>query len=394
MRKTILLAAASALALSTAAQAEVKMGVLLGLTGPIESLTPDMAASAEMAMKEASDSGMFLDGETITSARGDTTCVDSSAATTAGENLVTSENVVSIMGAACSGATIAVLNNVALPNGVVMISPSSTSPALTTIEDNGLFFRTAPSDARQGQILADVAMEKGIESVAITYTKNDYGKGLADSFAAAFEEAGGEVTITAAHEDGKGDYSAEVGALASAGGDALVDLGYVDQGGRGVLQGAIDAGAFDTFLLGDGMIGDSLLDVAGLDMVTVIGTVPGTDSPDADTFNQLAQDAGITGTGPYRGESYDAAALMILGMQAGGSADRGVIADEIMAIANAPGEKIGPGELGKALEMIKNGEDVDYQGATGVEFTDVGEAQGSYKELEIQDGAWVTVTVR
>jgi len=148
------------------------------------------------------------------------------------------------------------------------------------------------------------------------------------------------------------------------------------------------------FLLGDGMIGDSLLDVAGLDMVTVIGTVPGTDSPDADTFNQLAQDAGITGTGPYRGESYDAAALMILGMQAGGSADRGVIADEIMAIANAPGEKIGPGELGKALEMIKNGEDVDYQGATGVEFTDVGEAQGSYKELEIQDGAWVTVTVR
>ncbi len=105
MRKTLLLAAASVLALSAAAQAEVKMGVILGFTGPIESLTPDMAAGAEMAMKEASDSGKFLGGETITSVRADSTCVDSAAATAAAERLITSDNVVSIMGADCSGVT-------------------------------------------------------------------------------------------------------------------------------------------------------------------------------------------------------------------------------------------------------------------------------------------------
>jgi hypothetical protein len=159
--KKALLAAASVLALSVGAQAEVKMGVILGFTGPIESLTPDMAAGAELAMKEASDSGKFLGGETITPVRGDSTCVDAAAASAAAERLITSDNVVSIMGADCSGVTTAVANNVAIPNGVVMISPSATSPALSTIEDNGLFFRTAPSDARQGQVLADVVMEQG-----------------------------------------------------------------------------------------------------------------------------------------------------------------------------------------------------------------------------------------
>ena len=81
------------------------------------------------------------------------------------------------MGADCSGVTGAILANVAMANGMVMISPSATSPGLSTVEDNGLFFRTAPSDARQGEIMSNVLMDKGITSVAVSYTNNDYGKG-------------------------------------------------------------------------------------------------------------------------------------------------------------------------------------------------------------------------
>ena len=80
------------------------------------------------------------------------------------------------MGADCSGVTTSIANNTAVPNGVVMISPSATSPALSTIEDKGFFFRTSPSDARQGQVLADVLESRGISNVAVTYTNNDYGK--------------------------------------------------------------------------------------------------------------------------------------------------------------------------------------------------------------------------
>lgn len=397
MKKT-LLAAASVLALTTGANAgghlDVKMGIILGFTGPIESLTPDMAAGAEMAITEASESGQFLGGEKITPVRADSTCVDAAAASAAAERLITSDNVVSIMGADCSGVTTAIANNVGIPNGVVMISPSATSPALTTIEDNGLFFRTAPSDARQGEILADVILEKGPRSVAVTYTNNDYGKGFADAFIAAYEAKGGTVTISAAHEDGKGDYSAEVGALAAAGGEALVVLGYVDQGGRGIMQGSIDTAAFETFYLGDGMIGDSLLDLPGLGDVNVIGTVPGAEGDNVDMFNEMFAASAGEGTGPYRGESYDAAALMILAMQKAGDADRANIAGNIMDIANAPGEPIGPGELGKALELIAAGTDVDYVGATNVEFTEVGEAAGTYRELMITNGAWETQSIR
>ena len=395
-RKALLASAALAgLTFASAAMADdVKVGVILGFTGPIESLTPDMAASAELAMKEASDSGLLLGGTTVTPVRADSTCVDAAAATAAAERLITSDNVVAIVGADCSGVTTAIAESVAIPNGVVMVSPSATSPALTTIADNGYFFRTAPSDARQGEILAAVVMERGISNVAITYTNNDYGKGLADSFAAAFEALGGTVAATAAHEDGKADYSAEVAALAASGAENLAVFGYVDQGGKGIIQTSLDTGAFSSFILGDGMIGQSLIDNIGDGLNGTIGTVPGSDSEGAANFDVYAKESGIEGDGPYRAESYDAAALILLAMQAAGSADRAAIQSKIMDVANAPGEPIGPGELARGLQILADGGEIDYVGATNVELTDVGEAAGSYKELEVVDGAFNTVQVR
>ena len=254
---TAALAAGGAMAQS---DEEVKIGIILGFTGPIESITPAMGASAELALSEINESGNFLDGQTLTPVQADSTCVDSAAATAAAERLVTTDGIVAIVGADCSGVTGAILSNVAVPNGVPMISPSATSPGLSTAEDDDLFFRTAPSDARQGEVLAGILESEGINSVAVTYTNNDYGKGLADSFVASFEEAGGEVTLTSPHEDNKADYSAEIGALASAGGDVLVVLGYADSGGKGMIQAAADTGAFSTFMLGDGMYGQEMLD--------------------------------------------------------------------------------------------------------------------------------------
>jgi branched-chain amino acid transport system substrate-binding protein len=386
--------ALSATGLAGSAQAEVKLGVILGFTGPIESITPTMAAAAEMAMTEVNDSGKLLGGETVSSVRADSTCIDSAAATAAAERLVTSDNVAAIVGADCSGVTGAIANNVAVPKGVVMISPSATSPALSTIEDNGYFFRTAPSDARQGQVLADMMKDQGITEIAVTYTNNDYGKGLADSFQAAFEAAGGKVSISVPHEDGKGDYSAEVATLAATGSKELAVFGYVDQGGRGIIQSALDTGAFDKFVLCDGMIGDSLLDAFGASLNGTIGTLPGNDGEGATKFLELAKAQGVDGSGAFAPESYDAAALLMLAMEAAGSTDRAAIQAKVLDVANGPGEPILPGELGKALEIIAKGGDVDYVGATGVELIGPGEAAGSYKELLVDGGKFTTVQIR
>ena len=376
-----------------AAADEVKIGVLLGFTGPLESLIAQMAPGAELAIKEVSDSGKLLGGSTVVPVRGDSTCVDAAAASAAAERLITSDKVNGIVGAACSGATTAALTNVAMPNGMLMISPSATSPALSTIEDNGLFFRTAPSDARQGEVMTEIVLDRGFKEVAVTYTNNDYGKGLADAFANSFEAAGGTVTINTAHEDGKADYSAEVGALASAGGEALVVAGYLDQGGKGIIQASIDTGAFDTFVLPDGMVGDALPEAIGPDLDGAFGQAAGTDSPGKGTFIEMAGDA-FDPTSPYSGESYDAAALILLAMQAAGSTDPQVYKDKVFDVANAPGEKILPGELGKALDILAGGGDIDYVGASNIELIGQGENAGTYREIEIKDGKVETVGFR
>ncbi|SDE94911.1 ABC transporter substrate-binding protein [Rhodobacter capsulatus] len=394
MKKLLLASATLALTAGGAFADEVKLGISLGFTGPLESMSPAMAQGAELAMKEVSDSGKFMGGATVVGVRGDSTCIDSAAASATVEKLITADGVKGIVGGMCSGETVASLQNVAMPKGIVMISPSATSPALSSLEDNGLFFRTSPSDARQSEVMTDIIMEHGIKSVALTYTNNDYGKGLADSFAAAFEAKGGKVTINTAHDDGKPDYSAEVGSLASAGGEALVIAGYVDQGGSGILRGALDTGAFSTFVFPDGMVGGKLETDFGKEVNGSFGQMPSSEGEGKDKFLALATAAGFDGTGVYSGEAYDAASLILLSMAAANSTDPAVYKGKVMDIANAPGEKILPGELGKALDLIAAGQDIDYQGATSVELIGAGESAGTFREIEIKDDKIETVKYR
>jgi len=379
-------------AFSTSHAKTVNVGIILGFTGPIESLTPDMAAGAELAFNEASNSGEFLNGSKINIIRADSTCIDSAAATSAAEGLV-SQGVTAIMGADCSGVTGAILSNVAVPNGVPMISPSATSPGLTTAPDNGLFFRTAPSDARGGEVLADITADRGISSVAITYVNTDYGVGLADVYEAAAQARGIEVTAKTAHEGDKADYSAEVGVLSAAGGDALAVIGYLDQGGNQIIQGSLDSGAFDTFVLSDGMIGDSLTDTFGADLDGSFGSMPGSLGAGAQKFKAYAEANGVNPS-VYVGESYDAAALIVLAMSLGKSDDSATVAANIMKVANGPGTKIYAGELAKALKLTQAGFAVDYDGATDVNFTDVGEAFGAFIEKGIEGGVFTDAAQR
>lgn len=391
MKKTLMALSVGALMTGAASAEEIKIGIIFGFTGPIESMTPGMANSAELALKEVNESGLFLDGQKLVSVRVDTTCVDTSIAQAAADRLVTAEKVAAIIGSDCSGASIAIVNNVAMPNGVVMVSPASTSPALTTINDNGYFFRTVPSDARQGEVLAQILKERGTTQVAISYANEDYGRGLSDSFTQSFVANGGKVTVAAPHDDGKGDYSAEVGTLAAAGGEMLAVFGRADQGGTGIVQTALESGAFETFLLGDGMYSRALLEAFGSSLNGSIGVVPWSQGEGADSFERTAKAANFDPDGAFRRESYDAAALIALAMQKAGSADRTAIRDAMLDVSNGPGEKILAGELAKGLKILKEGGDIDYVGATNVELIGAGESAGTYREYVIENADYTTV---
>ncbi len=396
MKKLMTATAVAALAATGAiadghAVDEVKVGILVGFTGPIESLAGPMADGAELAMKEITDSGLLLGGAKMTPMRADTGCIDNALATSNAERLI-ADGVSAIIGGDCSGVTGAILKNVAMANGMVMISPSATSPALSTTEDADLFFRTAPSDAREGQVMAEILKDRGVNSIALTYTNNDYGKGLADAIQTNFEALGGEVTIVAAHEDGKSDYSAEVGALAAAGGDLLVVAGYLDQGGLGIIQGALDAGAWETFGLPGGMIGDSIVETLGTDLDGSYGQIAGSGGDGIMKLTELA--SGFDATSPYTPESYDAAALFAFAMQAAGSVDPAEYGPKIFEVANAPGEQIFPGELAKGLQILADGGDIDYVGGSAVELIGGGESAGTYRYVEVKDGKFETLGFR
>ena len=374
------------------AHADVKIGFLGGFTGPIESLTPPIFEGAKLATAHVNDQGGVLGGQRINVPNADTTCVDATAASNAADRMVNSENVIAIVGALCSGATIASANNAAVPGNVVMVSPASTSPALTGLSDNDLVFRTAPSDAYQGSVLARLLISKGIKNVAITYVNNDYGKGFAEALASAFEAAGGSVAANEAHEDGKADYRAEIGSLASSGALTLVVLAYADGSGQTIIRQAIESGDFENFVGGDGMVGDKLVDAIGAgNLKYMIATKPGTpDIAGAGVFAELAAAVNLDPTAVFAAQSYDAAFLLALAIEKNGSADRAGLSAALRSVASAPGEVILPGEWKKAVAALAAGKDVNYEGASGShEFDSAGDVPGVIVEMAVRGGKFV-----
>ena len=389
-----LAAVVAILAASPALAEDVKLGILGDITGPIECLAPPIVAGAQLAFDEVNAQGGILGGGKITVVTGDSAC-DPSVAGPAADKLVNTDKVTGIVGAFCTGATIGAATAAGIPGGVVMISPSATAPALTTLADSDLVYRTAPSDAFQGVKLADLLMEKGIKEVALTYVNNDYGKGLADVFKAQYAKDGGKVTADVSHEDGKADYRAELGQLAAGGTQDLVIIAYASGSGHTILQQAVESGDFTAYIGVDGMIGDEAL--AGIDPAALNGKVFATRAgayagASADLYKKLATDAKQDPAATYAPQAYDAAFLLALAVEKNGSAKREGLSKALRDVATAPGEKIQPGEWSKAVELIKAGKDIDYDGAAGpAEFDAAGDVDGIIVEVDVKDGKFVEV---
>jgi len=379
--------AASVLGLAAPAlAADTKIGILGDLTGPIESLAPPIVAGAQLAFDQVNAQGGLLDGKIVT-VTGDSAC-DPSVAGPAADKLVNTDQVTAFVGAFCTGATVGAATTAGIPGNVVQISPSASAPVLTTLDDNDLVYRTTPSDAFQGVKLADLLWAKGIKDVALTYVNNDYGKGLADVFAAHYAELGGTVTANLAHEDGKADYRAELGQLAGSGSENLVVLAYISGSGLTILQQANESGNFTSYFGGDGMIGDA---IAGSNVGNFTATRAGAYAgASADAFVKLATDAGLDPAGTYVPQAYDAGFLLALAIEKNGTADRAGLSAALREVASAPGEKILPGEWSKAKELIKAGTDIDYEGAGGpLDFDAAGDVDGIIVEVVWENGAFV-----
>lgn len=372
--------------------AGLKLGALMPLTGGLEAYGQSCLNGIQMAADEANAGGGVLGGKVEVKV-GDTQ-TKAQPAIDAAKKLVSIEGVSGLIGALSSGNTIPVALSVAKPDQVPQISPASTAPTITTLDDGDYLFRTVPSDAFQGVALAQVVHGEGTKKVAILYTNNDYGDGLAKSFKAAFEKLGDKVTSSEAYEPNKASYRGELDSAAKGGPEALLLIGYPDDGGITILRQSLEEGYFNHFIFTDGMKAEKVVKAIGAQYLDgSYGTAPkAPESPEAETFKQLyTKKFGQLPPRPFIDSSYDAAAILILAAAQAGSDNGTKIRDAIRKVTNGDGTAIHPGEIAKGIKLIGEGKKIKYIGAAGDEtFDQHGDISGTFEHWEIKDGKLVT----
>ena len=385
-RATAVGALGSVLLAGTAMAEGAKVGALIPLTGGLQSYGEASLNGMRLAIAEVNAAGGVLDGE-VELIVGDTqtkaqTAIDSA------KKLVSVDGVSGILGALASGNTIPVATSVAAVDGVPQISNASTAPAITTLDDGDFLFRTVPSDAYQGVVLGNLVDAAGIGSVAVLYINNDYGVGLAESFAANY---GGTVTSSAAFEPNKASYRGELQAATEGEPEALLLIAYPDDGGLLIIRQSLEEGFFDRFVFTDGLKTTQLVeDIGAQYMNGMFGT--SATSPEGEGSQLFAQayeaEFGELPPLPYIDSAYDAAMIMALAIEQAGSTDGAAIRDAIREVAGGPGEVILPGEFAKAKELIAAGTDINYEGAAGShEFDENGDVSGVFEHWAVTDGA-------
>jgi branched-chain amino acid transport system substrate-binding protein len=373
---------------ASAQSAEIKIGGLWGVTGPVSKFIPPLKDAADLAIKQVNEQGGLLKGDKLAMVLGDTKC-DGKTSSAAANKLVNINKVVAINGALCSGATIAAANTVGIPGGVVMISPASTSPAITNLADKDFVYRVCPADDFQGKILARVIKKRGINKIAITYIQNDYGKGLAEALKKNYEALGGKVAGYAAHEAKKASYRSELATLKKGGAKHLVVIAYAADSAPVIMRQSLERGYFRKFIGVDGVNEDSMLakigwqNVQGM-FITNGGSVPGTPGEKAYTAAMKAYKPGSLGK-PFSANAYDATFMIALAIEAAGSTDRTKIRDGLRKIAGPGGTVILPGEWAKAKKLLAAGQKINYQGAAGPhDFDKNGDVSGVIDVFEVK----------
>lgn len=324
---------------------------------------------------------------------------DPQAAVQAARKLSSSDGASCIAGAWASSDTIPTAESVAIPEEVTLVSPASTSDEITGLDDDGLVNRTAPPDSFQGPTLANYVADQlgGAEGKTVNIgARNDaYGNGLAETFSAAWEGMGGEIGAEEIYDPKLPNYDTEAESIVGGSPDAIVIIDFPETYNK-VGPALVRTGEFDaskTFVT-DGLISGDLAESAGEDAVNGLrGTAPG--APDDDPATK-AFDAAYTKADPtdverqtFDAQNYDAVVLCYLAAVAAGSTEGADIASTIQDVSAPGGDPYTPEELPEAIEALQNGDDIDYQGASGaIDMDENGDATaGVYDIYEFKNGA-------
>ena len=213
------------------------LGTILPQTGSLAFLGPPMFAAFDLAVQDINAAGGVL-GQPIVAIKGDSGDTTTDTASKTVDRLL-AENADAIVGAASSGVSLTVIDKVASA-GVVLFSPANTSPALSDYDDKGLYFRSAPPDIYQGDVLGQKVLQDGAQTVAILALNDAYGTGLADAAEKTITAGGGEVVVKTIYDPTAASFDTEVDAVVAADPDAIILIGF-DESSK-ILKSMVEKG--------------------------------------------------------------------------------------------------------------------------------------------------------
>jgi ABC-type branched-subunit amino acid transport system substrate-binding protein len=352
-------------------QLDLVIGNLVPLTGDLSPYGPAGQKAGELAADEI-DAAIQKAGvdQTVKLVTEDGASGDQGGVQAARKLIADGATCVS--GDYASTATVAVARSVTIPGGVMLISPASTADALSDLEDEGLFARTAPPDGLQGKALAD-RMErelKGLQGKTINIgARNDlYGTGFADSLEAELEERGATVAEKVVYDPEQPSYNSEAAQLTSGNPDNFVIIDFPETFAK-VGPALARTGKWEpsTTFITDGLSSTELGEALGADGTEgMLGTAPGAFSGGApDAFDRLYKKAPGPARNLFDAPVFDNVILCYLAAVAAGSSDGEAISEAIVDVTGPGGQKYTFEQLPEAIEALQNGQDIDYEGASG-----------------------------
>ena len=345
----------------------------MGVSGGLANLGPPIRDGALLAVKQVNNA----DTDFSVDHQFEDTGTDPNQGISGGQALVNAGYPM-LCGALSSAVSLQVAQNVAVSSGVPMCSPASTSPELTTVQDNDLFYRTPPTDALQGRALAQIAAEEhGAKTAATFYLNQAYGQGIDSAFADAFSnQQGGEVTAQVAFEPGQSSYTSQLNSALQGDPDTMVIVAYPESGVQILRDFYAEFDKADMpLLVTDGLQDGELPGNVGNDLANVTGTAPLAKGPGKEfVVNNYVDEYGSEPGVGFTWYAYDASAVLLLANAAAGENDGAAIKEQMRNIANPEGTEVTPQNLVEGIEMAASGEEIQYSGASSaVDFDDAGD---------------------
>jgi branched-chain amino acid transport system substrate-binding protein len=371
----------------------LKFGYVLPETGQLAFLGPPQIQSLKFAIQTINEAGGVLGKPIPAVVSGDEAGQEAVAAQSA--DRVLAAGVDAIIGAAASGMSLSFIDRVT-GAGVVQCSGSNTAPTFTDYDDGGFYFRTAPSDALQGPVLAKVVRDDGKDRVALVARADDYGRGLLESTKKALEDGGATVAVAETYDPKATNFDQAVQKVKNAKPDAVVVISFEE--GAQILQGLIEGG-FGPEQIGvygaDGLRSEELPSLVAPGkpgrLAGMKGTAPAS-AANEQYVKQLKAFAPELKELQFAPQVYDCVTTIALAAEKAESDDPGTFAKEIVGITKG-GEKCNT--FADCKKLLAAGKDIDYDGVSGpLDFTDAGEPGQATIEVYTYDAKGQLRTVR